>query len=366
MKYIPVAEPFLGKEEEKLVLEGLRSGWISSIGKYIPQFEEEFARYCGVRYGVTCSNGTTALHLALVACDIGPGDEVIVPSMTFVATANAVTYTGAKPILVDSEPDTWNIDPEKIKEKITRRTKAIIPVHLYGHPADMGPILSIARKYDLVVIEDAAEAHGAMYKQEMVGSLSDIACFSFFGNKIITTGEGGMLVTNNRILAEKARMLRDHGVSKKRRYYYPHLGFNYRMTNLQAALGLAQLAKIDKIIAAKRQIAQKYQQFLSPIAHKLILHPEAKWAKNVFWMYSVLVQPRKSTTRDRLAKYLKRANIDSRPFFFPIHKLARYKTDEKFPVADFLASSGLNLPSSVNLTEEQIKYISNKIIQFLS
>ncbi|MBI4039378.1 DegT/DnrJ/EryC1/StrS family aminotransferase [Candidatus Daviesbacteria bacterium] len=365
MKYIPVAEPFLGKEEEKLVLEGLRSGWISSIGKYIPQFEEEFARYCGVRYGVTCSNGTTALHLALVACDVGPGDEVIVPSMTFVATANAVVYTGAKPVLIDSEPDTWNIDPEKIKEKITRRTRAIIPVHLYGHPADMGPILSIARKYGLTVIEDAAEAHGAMYKQKMVGSLSDMACFSFFGNKIITTGEGGMLITNNKALAEKAKMLRDHGVSKKRRYYHPHLGYNYRMTNLQAALGLAQLAKIDKIIAAKRQLAQKYQQFLSPVAHKLVLHPEAKWAKNVFWMYSVLVKPRKNITRDRLAKYLKRAGIDSRPFFFPIHKLARYKVDERLPVADFLASAGLNLPSSVNLTEEQIKYISHKIIQFL-
>ena len=203
---IPVAEPFIGKEEEELVLAGLRSGWVSSVGKYIHQFEREFASYCNVKYGITTSNGTTALHLALVALNIGPGDEVIVPSMTFIATANAVTYTGAKPVFIDSELETWNIDPEKIKAKINKRTKAIIPVHLYGHPANMGLILTIARKYNLSVLEDAAEAHGALYKQKKVGSLGEMGCFSFYGNKIITTGEGGMITTNNKVLADKIKM----------------------------------------------------------------------------------------------------------------------------------------------------------------
>lgn len=363
---IPVAEPVLGKEEEDLVLKGLRSGWVSSAGRYIQEFEEGFARFCSVKYGITASNGTAALHLAMVAAEIGTGDEVIVPSMTFVATANAVAYTGAKPVFVDSEMETWNIDPEKIKEKINRRTRAIIPVHLYGHPANMGLILSIARKYDLFVIEDAAEAHGALYKGKKVGSLGDCGCFSFYGNKIITTGEGGMITTNNKVFAEKARMLRDHGVSKRRRYYHPHLGFNYRMTNLQAALGLAQLGKIEKILERKRKIARLYSEHLKPLVPEIVLHPEAQWARNVFWMYSILVLKRGKKSRDYLAGQLKRQGIDSRPFFFPAHRLSRFGTGEKLPVADFLGNSGLNLPSSVNLTDEQIKFICRTIIKIFS
>lgn len=362
---IPVAEPQLGKEEEKLVVEGLRSGWISSIGKYIQQFEVEFAKFCGVKYGITTSNGTAALHLALVASGVGNGDEVIVPSMTFVATANAVSYTGAKPVFVDSELESWNIDPEKIKEKISSKTRAIIPVHLYGHPANMGPILSIARKYDLVVIEDAAEAHGALYKDKTVGALGDMACFSFFGNKIITTGEGGMVTTKSRDLAEKIRVLRDHGVSKRRKYYHPSLGFNYRMTNLQAAIGTAQLKKIKNILEQKRKIARIYAESLKSLVPDIILHPEAKWAKNVYWMYSILVPKKGKRNRDFLMKELKKKGVDSRPFFFPVHRHSRYKTGESYPVADFLGHSGLNLPSSVNLKDEQIYYISEKIIKIL-
>lgn len=362
---IPIAEPSIGKEEEKLVVEGLRSGWISSIGKYIQAFEKEFAKFVGVKYAVTTSNGTAALHLALAALDLGPEDEVIVPSMTFVATANAVVYTGAKPVFVDSELESWNIDPEKIKEKINPRTKAIIPVHLYGHPANMGPILSIARKYSLAVIEDAAEAHGALYRSKMVGSLGDISCFSFFGNKIITTGEGGMVVTNNKLLADKVKMLRDHGVSKRRRYYHSHLGFNYRMTNLQAAIGLAQMKKVKDIIKRKREIATLYSEGLKDLAD-IVLQPEAKWAKNVYWMYSLLIPKKGKKNRDFLAKELKKNKIDSRPFFFPIHRLPRYKVNEKFAVADFLAQTGLNLPSSPNLKDEQIQYICEKIIKILN
>ena len=363
---IPIAEPQIGKEEEKLVLDGLRSGWISSIGKYIQQFEVDFAHFCAAKYGITTSNGTAALHLALAALDLGPGDEVIVPSMTFVATANAVIYTGAKPVFVDSELESWNLDPEKIKEKISSKTKAIIPVHLYGHPANMGPILKIARKYGLYVIEDAAEAHGALYKSKIVGSLGDLACFSFFGNKIITTGEGGMVTTNSKDLAEKIRVLRDHGTSKRRKYYHPSLGFNYRMTNLQAAIGTAQLKKINHILEQKRKIAQIYAECLKSLVPDITLHPEAKWAKNVFWMYSILVPKKGKRSRDFLMKELKKKGVDSRPFFFPVHRHSRYSSGEAFPVADFLGHSGLNLPSSVNLQEEQIKYISEKIIKILN
>lgn len=361
--FIPIAEPFLGKEEEKLVVEGIRSGWISSIGKYIDQFEKEFAKFTSSKYAITTSNGTAALHLAVVASGIGPGDEVIIPSMTFVATANAVSYAGAKPIFVDSELESWNIDPEKIKEKINRRTKAIIPVHLYGHPANMGPILKVAKKYSLWVIEDAAEAHGAMYKGKKVGSMGDIGCFSFFGNKIITTGEGGMITTNNKKIADRIRFFRDHGASKKRRYYHPRLGFNYRMTNLQAALGLAQLKKVKKILAKKIEIAKSYKKYLQQLVPEIVLQPEASWANNVFWMYSILIPKKGKKNRDFLINELKRYGIDSRPFFFPIHKLPRYKAQDILPIADFLGHTGLNLPSSPNLEEDQVKFISNKIIE---
>lgn len=364
-KFIPVAEPLLGIEEEKLVLDALRSGWVSSIGKYINEFEEKFAHFCNMKYGVTTSNGTTALHLALVAAGIGPGDEVIVPSLTFVATANAVTYTGAKLIFVDSELDSWNIDPLRIKEKINPRTKAIIPVHLYGHPVNMEFLIAIAKKYNLLIIEDAAESHGALYKQKKVGSLGDLSCFSFYGNKIITTGEGGIVLTNNRSLVKTIRQLRDHGVSPERKYFYPKLGFNYRMTNLQAALGLAQLSKIKKIIKQKRINAKLYGKYLHPFVPRITLHPEAPWATNVFWMYSILVQKNGKKDRDYLMKELRKRGIDSRPFFYPLHLTPRYKNNEKLPNAEFLAKSGLNLPSSVVLKEEQIKYICESIIEIL-
>lgn len=362
---IPIASPVIGKEEEKLVLEGLRSGWVSSIGKFIQQFENEFAKFSGTKYAVTTSNGTSALHLALVAAGIGPGDEVIVPTLTFVATANAVVYTGAKPVFVDSELETWNIDPEKIKAKINRRTKAIIPVHLYGHPANMQDILAIARKYNLIVIEDAAESHGALYKNKVVGSLGDMGCFSFFGNKIMTTGEGGMITTNNKSFVQEIRMLRDHGASGKRRYYNPKLGFNYRMTNIQAAIGLAQLRKINKIIDRKREIAKLYGEGLKQLVPQITLHPEASWAKNVYWMYSIIVHKQGEKNRDYLMRELKVKGIDSRPFFFPIHLLARYKIGEHLPNAELLASSGINLPSSINLTDEQVKFVCDTIIKIL-
>lgn len=364
--FIPVAQPVLGKEEERMVLEGLRSGWVSSAGKFINQFEQAFAKFCNAKYGITTSNGTTALHLALVAADIGPGDEVLIPSMTFVATANAVSYTGATPVFIDSELETWNLDPEKIKEKINPRTRAIIPVHLYGHPANMGIIMAIAKKYNLWVLEDAAEAHGALYKGKKVGSIGDASCFSFYGNKIITTGEGGMIVTNNKLFADKVRMLRDHGASKKRKFYHPKLGFNYRMTNLQAALGLAQMNRIDEFVDAKIRIAGLYEKYLKPLVPNLVLQPKASWAKNVFWMYSILIPGKGKKNRDYMIKELRKKKIDSRPFFFPIHSTPRYKNGEKLPVAEYLGHTGMNLPSSADLEDHKIEYICKTISKILT
>jgi perosamine synthetase len=250
-KHIPIAEPWLGAKERRLLDECARSGWVSSKGKFVDQFEKMFARYCGVKYGIATSSGTTALHLALACLGIGPGDEVIVPTLSFIATANVVTYCGAKPVFVDSLGDTWNLDPAAIEKAVTRRTRAIIVVHLFGHPAHMHEVCAIAAKHGLHVIEDACEAHGSEYRGARVGSLGTMGCFSFYGNKIITTGEGGMVVTDDESLADKARLLRDHGMSKTRKYWHAHVGFNYRMTNLQAALGVAQMERIKEVIDPK-------------------------------------------------------------------------------------------------------------------
>jgi len=360
LKMIPIAEPSIGKEELNNVIDAVKSGWISSKGEFIINFEKNFAKYCNVKYGIAVSNGTVALHLALAALGIKKGDEVIVPTLTFIATANAVRYCNAKPVFVDSHPDYWCIDPEKIEEKITNNTKAIIPVHLYGHPCDMDAINDIAHDHNLYVIEDAAEAHGAEYKGKKVGSLGDISCFSFFGNKIITTGEGGICLTNNEELAEKMRILRDHGMTPNKRYWYDVIGFNYRMTNLQAAIGVAQIEKLDKFIEKKREIAKIYNSELKDI-DGIILPPEMKWAKNVYWMYSILIENKFRINRDELMKKLEEDGIETRPFFYPIHTMPPYKNDENFPVAEKLSKEGINLPASVKLKTESIKKITKKI-----
>lgn len=361
---IPIAEPSLGEQELNKVIEAVKSGWISSKGKFIPEFEEKFAQYCGVKYGVATSNGTVALHLALTALGIGQEDEVIVPTLTFIATANAVNYTGAKPNFIDSHPDYWCIEPEKAEEAITPKTKAIIPVHLYGHPCDMDAIMDIARKHNLYVIEDAAEAHGAEYKGKKVGSFGDISCFSFYGNKIITTGEGGMCLTNSKELADKMRILRDHGMSLNKRYWHDTIGFNYRMTNIQAAIGVAQVEKIDTFIEKKRQIAKWYSEELKDLEVKgaISLQPEMPWAKCVYWIYCILVKDYSSVCRDDLIKELGKSGIDSRPFFYPIHTMPPYKSSgENLPVAEKLSSSGISLPSSIKLSTEDIKSVSQLI-----
>ena len=361
---IPAAEPSLGKEELNNVTEAVKSGWISSKGKFIPEFEEKFAQYCEVKYGVAVSNGTAAIHLALTALVIRERDEVIVPALTFIATANTVRYTGAKPVFVDSHPDYWCIDPQKIEEKITSKTKAIIPVHLYGHPCDMEPIMKIAKKYNLYVIEDAAEAHGAEYKGKKVGSFGDISCFSFYGNKIITTGEGGMCLTNDKKLAEKMKILRDHGMNPNKQYWYDMIGFNYRMTNMQAAIGLAQLQKIDKFVEKKRQIAKWYSGYLQDLEKKRIikLHPEMPWAKCVYWMYSILIEDKSDKRRNELERKLGENGIETRPFFYPILTMPPYYTNRvDFTVAEELSNKGINLPSSVKLSKDDIQKICKTI-----
>lgn len=360
-KLIPISEPQLSGNEKKYVLDCIEAGWISSLGSYIERFESEFAAYCGAKYGVSTSNGTVALHLALLALGIGKGDEVIVPTLTFVASANAVLYTGATPIFVDADEKTWTIDTKQILNKITSKTKAIIPVHLYGHPCDMEAINAIARAKHLFVIEDAAEAHGATFKDKKVGNLGTIGCFSFYGNKTITTGEGGMVVTNNKRLADKARFLKDHAMSKTKKYYHPILGYNYRMTNIQAAIGLAQLEQIQKFLDKKIKIAHMYNQLLGA-AHGVVIPPKAGWATNSYWMYSVLIDKVKyGMSRDQLIQALKKHNIDSRPFFVPMHKLPMYRTDEVFPVAEKLALQGINLPSSTRLSDADVRKVAKVI-----
>jgi len=362
---IPVCAPKISQLEADYVLECIRSTWISSTSEYVTKFENKFARYCGCKYGVATNSGTTALHLALATLGIGSSDEVVLPTFTMIATANAVAYTGARPVLVDAELNTWNIDTSKIREKITKRTRVIMPVHTYGHPTDMDPIMELADRHGLFVVEDAAEAHGAKYKGKMAGSIGDMGCFSFYANKIITTGEGGMIITNNEELAEKARWLRglafgQHG----RHFHHEALGFNYRISALQAAFGLAQLEKIEKFVLIRRDNAKLYNSLLSEIGDKITLPPEASWARNVFWMYSILIQERFGMSRDDLMKKLELDGIETRTFFYPIHSQPIYAgqyTKEKFPLADELSRKGMNLPSGNCLTAEEIEYVCNCI-----
>ena len=362
---IPVCEPFLSGKELEYVSDCIRSNWISSQGKYIQEFEQSFARYCGCQYGISTTSGTTALHLALASLGIGTGDEVIIPAFTMIATAFAVAYTGAKPVLVDAEPETWNMDSSQIEARITRRTKAIMPVHIYGHPCDMDPILEIARKHHLWVIEDAAEAHGAEYKGKKAGGIGDVNCFSFYANKIITTGEGGMVVTNNADAAERARTLKDLAHSREKRFLHTDIAFNYRMTNLQAAIGLAQFEKIDDLVERRRAHAYLYNGLLKDI-EGIVLPPEREWAKNVYWMYGILLEDSFGPSRDELMERLKKQGIDTRAFFIPIHQQSAFQKEnlfqgESYPIAEKISQEGLYLPSGSGLSSEQIEYVCQVI-----
>jgi len=360
-KFIPVSEPTITEKEIEYVLQAVKSGWVSSLGGFINKFEDEFAKFIGTKYALTVANGTVGLHLALVSLGIKEGDEVIVPDLTFIATANAVKYTGAMPIFADIDKETWCISVEDIERKITPRTKAIIPVHLYGHPADMDPIIEIAKRYNLYIIEDCAEAHGAEYKGKKVGSIGHCGVFSFYGNKIITTGEGGMITTNDEKLYERAKYLRDHAMVKEKRYWHTEVGYNYRMTNIQAALGLAQLERINEIINKKRRIFEWYKEELSDL-EGIKLNPEKEWAKNVFWMVCLVNENFDEEKRDEFMKKLREKGIDTRPFFYPCSMMPMYKKDGFVNrIAYEIYQKGINLPSGYNLKEEEIKWICQEV-----
>jgi perosamine synthetase len=362
---IPVFELFIGEEEIAYVTDALRKGEVSgNFGTYLDRFEHEFAEFCGCRHGVAVTSGTTALHLAVDAAGIGPGDEVLISASTNIATALGVVHNGALPVPVDSEEVTWNLDLDLIEGLITPRTKAIIPVHLFGHPVDMDRLMEIAQRRNLLVIEDCAESHGATVRGRMTGSFGDMACFSFYANKVITTGEGGMVVTNDDRLAERLRLLRNLGFTKPR-FRHEVAGYNFRMTGYQAAMGLAQLHKIERIVTEKRRVAATYNSLLSAVPG-LRLPVELEWAKNVYWMYAVTVQPEFGMSRDELGRRLQEHGIETRTFFCPMNQQPCLTTLSGFktipcPVADRLWETGLYLPSAPSLTDETIKQVCDTI-----
>jgi perosamine synthetase len=363
---IPVSAPMLNGNEKAYVIDCLDSSWISSAGEYVEKFESSFADFCGARHAISCCNGTVALHMALVALGIGPGDEVIVPTLTFVATANAVSYCGAKPVFVDAESDTWTMNPALIEEKITARTRGIIVVHLYGHPCDLDPIFSVARRHGLFVVEDAAEAHGAEYKNKRVGALADVGAFSFYGNKTITTGEGGMVTTNDAGLATKMRLLRGQGMDPQRRYWHTVIGYNYRMTNLAAAVGLGQLEKVEWHIERRTSVARHYQSLLRKIPG-VSWQSDQAWAKRICWMFSITLDET-SLTRDDVMAQLQELGVETRPVFYPMHVLPDYREGSdksSYPVADRIARLGISLPTWAGLTDQDQQYVVNCLARVL-
>ncbi|MEZ5010008.1 MAG: DegT/DnrJ/EryC1/StrS aminotransferase family protein [Chitinophagales bacterium] len=363
IKY-PVYQPLLNGNEKKYVLDCLDSTWISSKGKYVDQFETEFAKYLNVRSAATVSNGTVALHLALLALGIGEGDEVIVPTLTYIASVNAIKYTGATPVFVDSLSSTWQMDPEDVKRKITSRTKAIMVVHLYGHPCDMVALCDIAKHNDVFLIEDCAEALGSKFNNQFVGTFGDIATFSFYGNKTITTGEGGMVVTNDDTLYDRTIHYKGQGLAKHRQYWHDVIGYNYRMTNICAAIGLAQLENIDSVLTKKRQIANWYSTKLKDV-DAITFHNEMEGAFHSYWMCSILLE--KNIARDDLRDLLEKNGIETRPLFYPVHTMPMYSSKyQRHKVAEDLGWRGVNLPSYPELKEEDITIIANLIIRFFN
>ena len=354
-KKFPISKPLIGQKELQYVSDAINSGWVSSLGEYIERFESAFAAFCGTKYALTTSNGTTGLHLALLAAGIKAGDEVIVPDLTFVATANAVTYVGATPIFVDVNRESYCISPEAIEKAITPNTKAIIPVHLYGHPCDMDRINQLAGHHNIKVIEDAAEAHGAKYKNRPVGSLGACGVFSFYGNKIITSGEGGMITTNDPDLFQKAKVLRDHAMSYERRYWHEEVGFNYRMTNMQAAMGLAQLEQIEYFLLRRANILTAYKKYIVTDC-RVRLNFSAEWADPVCWLVCAEIEGISFDSRAHLMQLLSQRGVDSRPFFYPLSDMPMYKISNS-PMAHVISQSGINLPTYVGLSDSEIELI---------
>lgn len=360
---IPVCDSDLSGNERAYLMECVESGWVSSRGPFVERFERAFAEAVGCEHAVACSSGTAALHLALAALGLGPGDEVILPAFTMIAVVNAVDYVGARPVLVDVDPETWNLDPAAVEARVGSCTRAVLAVHTYGHPADMEPLLALARARRLRVIEDVSEAHGAEYHGQRLGSLGHVAAFSFYANKIVTTGEGGMMTTGDTDLAAQARELRGLAFSAERHFWHKRRGFNYRMSSLQAAVGLAQTERLSELVERRRRAARLYAERLRGVPG-LTLPVERPGAKNVYWMYGVVVGDDFGCTRDALRRYLAERGVETRSFFVPLHLqpvCAPAFAGERYPVSEALCARGLYLPSGPLLSEAEIDYVSDAI-----
>lgn len=355
---IPVNQPLLNGREKELLIQCIESGWISSDGPFVGEFEGKFAAYIGCGHGISVCNGTAALETALFAAGVSKGDEVIMPAFTIISCALAAVRLGAVPVLVDVEPETWNMNVSSIEERITKRTKAIMAVHMYGHPADMDPVNALAQKHGLVVIEDAAEVHGAEYKGRKCGSLGHISSWSFYANKIITTGEGGMVVTSDKAMADRARSYRNLCFRPEKRFYHTELGYNFRMTNLQAAIGIAQLERIDEFVAIKRELGDYYRAGLSAVKG-IKCQTEKEWAKSVYWMYCIELASETGMVAQTMMRELGKMGIGTRPFFIGLHEqpalhdIGLFK-GESYPVTERISKQGLYLPSGLALTTAQI------------
>ncbi len=363
-KRIPISGPSITKREVDFVARAAKNGWYDNSDKYIREFENKFAKYIGVKYALATDSCTGAMHLALLALGIGAGEEVIVPDITWISTAAVVKYVGATPVFADIEKDTWCIDPLDIRRKITNKTKAIMPVHLYGQPADMDKVMFVAKKNNLFVVEDAAESVGSLYKNKQTGSFGDFGCFSFFGAKIMVTGEGGMLVTNNKRLFERAVFLNSQGSDPKKKFWQTEVGCKYRMSNLQAALGIAQLSRIEDIIDKKRKIFQWYKEELRNI-NSFQINTERPDSRNNYWMVTVVVDKKFKIKKTPLMKKLLKYNIESRPFFYPLSSMPPFKTTVENPVSYSLSDYAVNLPCALNLTRSKVKYICNIIKEII-
>lgn len=375
---IPVNEPLLGQTELDYATDCIRTGWISSAGAYIERFESEWARYCGMPHGIAVSNGTEALQVAVDCLDLQPGDEVIMPTFTIISCAQAVVRAGGVPVLVDSDPRTWCMDVAQIAARITSRTRAIMPVHIYGHPTDMDPLCALADRHGLTVIEDAAEAHGAEYLSHRgtepvwrrCGGLSHISTFSFYANKLITTGEGGMVLASDQRIAARARSLRNLCFRPERRFYHTELGYNCRLTNLQAALGVAQIARMDDIVARKRRMGVEYTRRLVPLSG-VALPVQEPWARQVYWMYGLVLDEGTGLDAVEMANRLRARGVETRPFFLGMHeqpvfhKMGLFR-GETYPVAERIARQGLYLPSGLALTTEQLGRVCEAVADALA
>jgi len=375
---VPVNEPLLGDRELELVSQCIRTGWISSSGRFIEEFEQRWAGYCGRRHGVAVCNGTVALQLAVAALDLSPGDEVIVPTFTIISCATAITLSGAVPVLVDADPETWCMDVDQVASKITPRSRAIMPVHIYGHPVDMDALGALAARHELAIVEDAAEAHGSELlsgraseaRWRRCGSFGRMSCFSFYANKPVTTGEGGMVLTDEEALAQRLRSLRNLCFHPGRRFAHDELGFNARFTNLQAALGVAQLERIDEIVARKRWIGRSYVERLTGIPG-LQLPVERSWAHNIYWMFGVVLDEATGLDAAAFAERLLACGVETRPFFLGLHEQPALRrlglfAGQRYPVAERLARQGLYLPSGLALSAEQIDTVCAAVREVLA